>query len=67
MKQLVLFLALGISLIGNNFLTTFVLSETLEEEKKEQLLDLNEKIIDKLNKKEDNFEINFEPKKIYHS
>ena len=49
------FLALGIAFIGNNFLTPFVLSETLEEEKKEQLLDLNEKIIEKLNKKEDNF------------
>ena len=31
-----LFLALGISLIGNNFLTPIVLSETLAEEKKEQ-------------------------------
>ena len=48
MKQLVLFLALGISLIGNNFLTPIVLSESLDEEKKEQLLDSNEKIIEQL-------------------
>ena len=56
MKQLVLFLALGILLIGNNFLSPIVLAETLEEEKKEQLLDSSEKIIEQLKLKVRNLE-----------
>ena len=50
------FLALGIAFIGNNFLTPIVLSETLEEEKKEQLLDSSEKIIEQLKLKANELE-----------
>ena len=51
MKQFILFLALGISLIGNNFLTPIVLSETKDLEKKQEYFSTNQKIFVKLKEK----------------
>ena len=56
MKLFFLFLTLGISLIGNNSLTPIVLSETLEEQKKEQFLDSNAKVIEQFKLKADKSE-----------
>tara|TARA_B100000212_G_scaffold319776_1_gene277177 strand:- start:3052 stop:6336 length:3285 start_codon:yes stop_codon:yes gene_type:complete len=47
-KKIILFLALGITFFGNNFLTLYVISETLDREKKEQLLAGHENIFDEI-------------------